>query len=91
MRPHRGTTVSQESRPYTLITADTHGGASIEMYRDYLDPGYRDEFDAWRGGYKNPSRSHIGGKKQKNWDSALRLSDLESDGVVAAVCISLTS
>jgi predicted TIM-barrel fold metal-dependent hydrolase len=77
--------VSEQSPPYTLITADTHGGASIEMYRDYLDPAFLQDFDDWRGAYKNPSRKHIGGKKQKNWDSALRVSDLESDGVVAEV------
>ncbi len=37
------------------------------------------------GQYRNPSKSHIGGKKSKNWDSDLRISDLESDGVVAEV------
>ena len=71
--------------PYVVITGDTHAGASIDGYRDYLDPAYRDRFDEWRGGYRNPSKSHIGDKKAKNWDSDLRLSDLESDGVVAEV------
>ena len=71
--------------PYITITADTHAGASIEAYRAYLDPGWRDEFDAWRGGYKNPSKGHIGGKKTKNWDSAERRRDLERDGVIAEV------
>ena len=73
------------SDPYVVITADSHAGASIEGYRDYLDPAYRDRFDAWRGGYRNPSKSHIGDKKAKNWDSDLRINDLESDGVVAEV------
>ena len=45
----------------------------------------REAFDEWRGRYRNPSRKHIGGKKAKNWDSALRMKDLESDGVVAEV------
>ncbi len=72
-------------QPYTIITADTHAGASIDMYRDYLEPKWRDEFDAWRGAYKNPSKKHIGGKKTKNWDSAERAADLEGDGVVAEV------
>jgi len=31
---------------YLLITADSHGGGSHEQYREYLDPEYRDEFDA---------------------------------------------
>ncbi|MGH0028297.1 MAG: amidohydrolase family protein [Myxococcota bacterium] len=71
--------------PYITITGDTHGGAAIDTYRDYLDPQYRDDFDAWRGAYKNPSKKHVGGKKTKNWDSAERRVDLEGDGVVAEV------
>jgi hypothetical protein len=55
------------------------------MYRDYLDPRWRAEFDAWRGAYKNPSKKLLGTKKTKNWDSAERRADLESDGVVAEV------
>ena len=51
------------SEPYIVITADSHAGASIEGYRDYLDPQYRSRFDDWRGGYANPSKSHIGDKK----------------------------
>ncbi len=71
--------------PYVTITGDTHAGAAIDMYREYLDPVYRDDFDAWRGAYRNPSQKHIGGKKTKNWNSAERMADLESDGVVAEV------
>lgn len=39
---------------YTVISADCHGGADIPDYRPYLDPGYRDEFDAWAAAYRNP-------------------------------------
>ena len=73
------------SAPYVTITADTHAGASIDGYREYLDPSERSEFDAWRGEYASPSKKHLGGKKTKNWDSAERRSDLESDGVAAEV------
>ncbi len=76
---------SDPDRPYITITADTHAGASIDMYREYLDPAYRSDFDAWRGAYRNPSKKHIGGKKTKNWDSAERAADLAGDGVVAEV------
>ena len=55
------------------------------MYREYLDPEWRAEFDAWRGQYRNPSKKLLGTKKTKNWDSAERRADLESDGVVAEV------
>jgi predicted TIM-barrel fold metal-dependent hydrolase len=76
---------THDSSPYVCITADTHAGASIDTYREYLDPRHRADFDAWRGSYKNPSKKHIGGKKTKNWDSAERLADLERDGVVGEV------
>ena len=38
----------------TIITADSHAGGSHEQYREYLDSQYVDDFDAWRGKYKNP-------------------------------------
>ena len=72
-------------RPYVTITGDTHAGAAIDTYREYLDPGRRAEFDAWRGAYRNPSKKLLGTKKTKNWDSAERRADLESDGVIAEV------
>lgn len=71
--------------PFICITADAHAGAAIQTYRDYLDPGYREEFDAWRGDYKSPSVKHVSKKKEKNWNSDLRLSDLQGDGVVGEV------
>jgi predicted TIM-barrel fold metal-dependent hydrolase len=73
------------SKPYITITADTHAGASIDGYREYLDPAERGDFDAWRGSYSNPSRKHVGSKKTKNWDSAERRVDLEGDGVAGEV------
>ncbi len=71
--------------PYILITADTHAGGSHAQYREYLDPAYRDAFDAWRGGYKNPSEEHYGSKKMRNWDLEIRTSDQNSQGVVGEV------
>jgi predicted TIM-barrel fold metal-dependent hydrolase len=71
--------------PYLLITADTHAGGSHEQYREYLDPGYREQFDAWRGGYKNPSQAHYGNKKMRNWDLDIRTKDQNSQGVVGEV------
>ncbi|NIB38943.1 amidohydrolase [Pseudomaricurvus alkylphenolicus] len=71
--------------PYILITADSHAGASIEQYREYLDPKYRPLFDDWRGSYKNPSRDHVGIKKNKNWDGELRNAEQNGQGVVGEV------
>jgi predicted TIM-barrel fold metal-dependent hydrolase len=76
---------SADPRPYVVITADTHAGAPIDAYREYLDPDWRGEFDAWRGAYRNPSKGHLGTKKSKSWDSAQRRHDLEADGVVGEV------
>ena len=61
-----------DDRPYVTITGDTHAGASIEMYRDYLDSALHEDFDRWRSTYRNPSKKHVGSKKNKNWDSAER-------------------
>ena len=43
-----------QSKHYTIISADTHAGANHETYREYLDPAFHEDFDAWRGKYKNP-------------------------------------
>ena len=71
---------------YTLITADSHAGGSHAQYRDYLEPEFLDDFDAWRGKYKNPFRDlRDTSERVRNWDSERRWSDMESDGVVAEV------
>src|ERR1700751_5954851 len=72
--------------PYILITADTHGGGSHGQYREYLDPQWREAFDEWRGGYKNPSQEHYGSKKMRNWDYGIRNRDQDSQGVVSRWC-----
>ena len=70
---------------YTIISADCHAGGSHEMYREYLDPAYRDAFDAWRGEYRNPFRDLQDGGRIRNWDDERRNGDLEADGIVAEV------
>jgi predicted TIM-barrel fold metal-dependent hydrolase len=70
---------------YTLISADCHAGANMEMYREYLDPGYVDDFDRWREAYRNPFRDLQGGGRTRNWDHERRISEQEADGVVAEV------
>lgn len=73
------------NEPYLLITADTHAGGGHAHYREYLDPEYRERFDDWRGGYRNPALEHYGAKKMKNWDLAIRSADQNSQGVVGEV------
>jgi predicted TIM-barrel fold metal-dependent hydrolase len=70
---------------YTIISADTHAGGSHAQYRNYLDPEFIEEFDAWRGKYKNPFKDLKDDRRSKNWDSGERWADQEADGVVAEV------
>src|SRR5437588_5185706 len=68
-----------------VISADGHAGGSHAQYREYLDPAWRDEFDAWRGKYKNPFRDLQDDGRTRNWDSDQRLADQDAEGVVAEV------
>jgi predicted TIM-barrel fold metal-dependent hydrolase len=72
-------------RPYVVITADSHAGANIQTYREYLDADHKVLFDEWRGAYRNPQQKHIGSKKHKNWDDAERIRDMEGEGVLGEV------
>jgi predicted TIM-barrel fold metal-dependent hydrolase len=76
---------ASRSRPYVVISADTHAGASIQTYRDYLDEEHKKLFDEWRGSYRNPQKTHIGSKKHKNWDDAERMRDMDAEGVVGEI------
>jgi predicted TIM-barrel fold metal-dependent hydrolase len=79
---------SRSRRPYITITADAHAGASLDTYREYLDPKYREPFDTWRTalrGSGNPAKKSAGSRKTKNWDTKERNADLEADGVCGEV------
>jgi hypothetical protein len=78
-------TATQATDRYTVITADSHCGGSHAQYREYLDPKYHDDFDAWRGKYKNPFKDLRDNRRARNWDSDVRWQQQESDGVVAEV------
>ncbi len=72
--------------PYTIISADTHAGGSHAEYREYLDPAYREEFDAWREQYKNPWKDlRNTDLRVRNWDDDRRDADQFADGVVGEV------
>src|SRR5580704_17347490 len=80
-----GVAMEQDER-YTIITADAHAGGSHQQYREFLDPKYRDEFDAWRGRYKNPFKDlKDTSLRTRNWDGELRDSQQNADGIVAEV------
>jgi hypothetical protein len=70
---------------YTLISADTHAGGSHAQYREFLDPRFREDFDAWRGTYRNPFRDLGDERRLRNWDDEMRNSQQDRDGVVGEV------
>jgi len=70
---------------YTIISSDCHAGANHATYREYLDPQWRDAFDAWRGGYKNPFRDLQDDGRTRNWDDERRIGEQAADGIVAEV------
>jgi predicted TIM-barrel fold metal-dependent hydrolase len=70
---------------YVVISADGHAGAQVHEYRSYLEARYHDAFDEWVAGYVNPFDDLRAENAYRNWDSAARLRELESDGVVAEV------
>jgi predicted TIM-barrel fold metal-dependent hydrolase len=70
---------------YILISSDTHAGGSHAQYREFLDPRFREEFDAWRSRYKNPFRDLGDERRLRNWDDEMRNSQQDRDGVVGEV------
>jgi predicted TIM-barrel fold metal-dependent hydrolase len=75
----------QGSDHYTIITADSHAGGSHAQYREYLDPKFRDDFDAWRGKYRNPFKDLKDDRRERNWDNERRHREQEGDGIVGEV------
>ncbi len=78
------TTIDSDER-YTIISADCHAGGSHAAYREYLDPEFVEDFDAWRGKYKNPYKDLGDDRRLRNWDNEMRNSQQEADGVAAEV------
>jgi len=80
-----GPASSEAGDRYLVISADTHAGADLLGYRDYLDPRWHDEFDAWAATYSSPYDDLVNDTADRNWDSDLRLAALEADGISAEV------
>ncbi len=72
-----------------IISVDGHVTASRRAYRDYVDSQHLEVFDAWvkdqeaRGG--EPGGVQPGLDAASQWDSDLRLKDMETQGVIAEV------
>jgi predicted TIM-barrel fold metal-dependent hydrolase len=77
--------ISNPNDRYIVISADTHAGGSHKAYREYLDPAFHDDFDAWRGLYKNPFKDLGDRRRYRNWDNEMRNSQQDEDGVVGEI------
>ena len=77
-------TVGADER-FVVISADCHAGGSMDIYGEYLEARYQDEFVAWRSAYRNPFRDLQSKGRTRNWDSDQRIAELEADGQVAEV------
>ena len=80
-----GTAGAVGTERYTIISADCHAGGSHKQYREYLDPKFLDDFDAWRGKYKNPFRDLGDTRRYRNWDNDMRNGQQLADGIVGEV------
>jgi predicted TIM-barrel fold metal-dependent hydrolase len=70
---------------YTIISSDTHAGGSHAQYREFLETKYHDDFDAWRGKYKNPFKDLGDQRRYRNWDNDMRNGQQDEDGIVGEV------
>ena len=46
--------MTREADRYIVVSSDCHAGAPLDVYRDYLEASYLDEFDHWAEQFKNP-------------------------------------
>ena len=84
--------LANHEQPVVIISADSHAGARMADYREYLDRRWHDDFDAWAEGFRNPWRfagdpdgdNALPGRGV-NWDSSSRLEHLDAQGVAAEV------
>jgi predicted TIM-barrel fold metal-dependent hydrolase len=96
VRPPEGELVGR----YLVISADCHAGPPAELYRSYMDPEYRDHYDAFlasladmrpelssaeiRFRQKFLAKTGDGGLRAC-WDPDLREKELDNEGVAAEV------
>jgi len=78
-------TIDRADGHYTIVTADSHAGGSHAAYREYLDPAYLEDFDAWRNKYRNPFKDLGDKRRYRNWDNEMRNGQQEEDGIVGEV------
>ena len=72
---------------YVVISTDTHAGADLYDYKQYLPARLHDDFDAWAKTYVSPFDDLIIATAKRNWDHELRMSEMDADGVTAEVLL----
>ena len=72
---------------YVVISTDTHAGADLYDYKQYLPTRLHDDFDAWAKTYVSPFDDLIVATAQRNWDHEMRMSEMDADGVAAEVLL----
>jgi predicted TIM-barrel fold metal-dependent hydrolase len=70
---------------YVVISADTHAGADLRDYREYLPSRLHEQFDAWADSYKSPFDDLVIATAKRNWDSEFRMAEVDADGVAGEV------
>src|SRR4051794_2735998 len=84
---------------YVIVSADTHAELPTERYREYVDPEYREDFDAYLA--EKQAAAQAGGFMDEEfaeqwfnengegiaggWDLARRDKELDNDGVAGEV------
>jgi predicted TIM-barrel fold metal-dependent hydrolase len=73
-----------------IISVDGHVTGSFDQFRDYVDAKHLDAYDSWVKSLESVGLTTLGNMKfdadpAMQWDSAMRLRDVESVGVVAEV------
>jgi predicted TIM-barrel fold metal-dependent hydrolase len=67
---------------YMILSSDAHAGAPMAAYKDYLEPSWHDDFDAWLSAVVNP---WVDVNDTRNWDTADRLVAMDAEGVTGEV------
>jgi predicted TIM-barrel fold metal-dependent hydrolase len=70
---------------YVVISADTHAGAEMRQYKEYLPAAYHDEFETWAASYISPFDDLMIATAKRNWDSEFRMAEVDADGVAGEV------
>ena len=64
-----------------ILSSDTHAGAELRQYKQYLESRWHDDFDAWADSVTNPFIDLRDPERAKlNWDSDARLAVSDARG-----------